>query len=123
MCYHLAFGFFSLALTGVAYALLFDLTDWHFYLCWLVAVNGVTLVMYGLDRWIGRQDKVDTPEAAMHLLSSIGGFLGAWLGRAIFRYKVDWEASPWTQIIVVLSTIGHGVLAYIWLIRGLWRFL
>jgi uncharacterized membrane protein YsdA (DUF1294 family) len=119
MCYLVAFGLIAAVLTGGAYAMLFANTTWHPYLTWLVAINGVTLVMYAIDRWIGRQDKVETPETVLHVLFAGGGFVGAWLGRAIFGYKVDLAANPWLQIILILTTIGHGFLIYRWLLSEL----
>ena len=120
MCYFVFFGILSVILTGVAYALLFEtFTAWHPYLIWLVAINAATLVMYAIDSWMGRRDKVDPPEMLMHLLSIVGGFVGAWLARVIFRYRVDLRDRPWLYLVLVLSTIGHGVLVYQWLIVGL----
>jgi len=119
MCYFVFFGFLSVTLTGVGYALLFEtFTAWHPYLTWLVAVNAATFVMYAIDSWMGRQDKVDTPETIMHLLSAAGGFVGAWLARAIFRYKVDLKDRPWLYLVLVVSVIGHGMLVYQWLIKS-----
>jgi uncharacterized membrane protein YsdA (DUF1294 family) len=119
MCYLVFFGFLALILTGGAYALLFDYVTWHPYLTWLVSINGVTFLMYAIDSVMGKQGKVDTPETALHLLSAGGGFIGAWLGRALFRYRVDWKGNPWVYIVLLVSAVGHGVLAYNWLIKGL----
>ena len=118
MCYLLFFGFLSMTLTGVAYALLYEFTGWHPYLTWLVSINGVTLLMYGIDSVIGKQGQVEAPETVMHLLSAGGGFVGTWLGRALFGYKVDMKGNPWVYIVLVVSTVGHAVLAYNWLIVG-----
>ena len=117
MCYLLFFGALSAILIGVAYALLFELVTWHPYLTWLVAINGVTLLMYGIDSVMGKQDQVETPATVMYLLSAGGGFVGAWVGRRLFRYKVDWQRNPWVHIVLVVSAVGHGVLAYQWLIN------
>jgi uncharacterized membrane protein YsdA (DUF1294 family) len=118
MCYTLFFGFLSVILTAVAYTLLFEAVTWHPYLTWLVSINGVTLLMYGIDSVLGKQGKVETPETVMHLLSAGGGFVGTWLARAIFRYKVDWKGNPWVYIVLLVSAVGHGVLAWNWLIKG-----
>jgi uncharacterized membrane protein YsdA (DUF1294 family) len=120
MCYFTFFGVLAAILTSGAYALLFEVfAGWHPYLIWLVAINAVTPVLYGFDRWMGRQDRVETPETIMHLLSAAGGFVGSWLGRALFRYEVDMEERPWAHTVLMMSVIGHGVLVYQWLIKGL----
>ena len=118
MCYSWFFGFLATILAGGAYVLLFENVPWHPYLLWLIAINAVTFVMYGIDSVFGRQGKAETPETVMHLLSGTGGFVGAWLGRAVFGYKVDWKDNPWMQIVLFVSAIGHAVLAYYWLIVG-----
>jgi uncharacterized membrane protein YsdA (DUF1294 family) len=118
MCYSVFFGLLALILTGGAYALLFEYVTWHPYLTWLAVINGVTLVMYGVDSVVGRHGKAETPETPLHLMSAAGGFVGAWLGRAIFGYKVDWKANPWVYIVLAASTVGHGVLVYQWLLKG-----
>lgn len=112
MCYSLFFGFLSAVLTVTAYALLFDYVEWPPYLLWLLVVNGVTFLMYGVDRVVSKHGKAETPEATLLLLSAGGGFAGAWLGRALFRYKVDWSERPWVQILLFLTTIGHLALVY-----------
>jgi uncharacterized membrane protein YsdA (DUF1294 family) len=118
MCYSLFFAFLSAILSGAAYVLLFDYTDWHPYLSWLVAVNGVTFLMYGIDTVFVKRGKAQTPEMALHVLSAAGGFVGGWLGRKLFGYKVDWSDRPWMQILLFLTTIGHLVLVYELLIKG-----
>ena len=118
MCYFVVFGSLSAVLTGAAYVLIYQYTTWHPYLIWLVAINGVTFVMYVIDRWMGRRDKVDTPETIMHLLFALGGFVGAWLARAILGYKVDLRDRSWLYILLLVSVVGHAVLVYHWLIRG-----
>ena len=117
MCYSWFCGALAAILVGTSYVLLFENVSWHPYLLWLIAVNGVTVVMYGVDSVFGKQGKAETPETVMHLLSAGGGFVGAWLARAIFGYKVDWKDNPWMQILLFVSALGHAVLAYNWLIR------
>ena len=116
MCYFVVFGSLAAVLTGAAYVLIYQYTAWHPYLTWLVAINVVTLVMYVVDRWMGRRDKVDTPETIMHLLFALGGFVGAWLARAILGYKVDLRDRSWLYIVLLASVVVHVVLAYRWLI-------
>lgn len=118
MCYSWFFGALAAILTGTAYVLLYQNVAWHPYLLWLMAISAVTFVMYGVDRVIAKQGKAETPETVMHLLSAGGGFVGAWLGRAVFGYKVDWKENPWMQIVLIVSTLGHAVLVYNWLIKG-----
>jgi uncharacterized membrane protein YsdA (DUF1294 family) len=117
MCYSWFFGALAAIVTGIAYVLLYQNFPWHPYLLWLIAINAVTFVMYGVDSVLGKHGKADPPETVLHLMSAGGGFVGTWVARPIFGYKVDWKGNPWMQILLIVSTLGHAVLAYSWLIN------
>jgi uncharacterized membrane protein YsdA (DUF1294 family) len=117
MCYYVGFGAFSLVVTGILYAFVADRTAWHPYFMWLVALSGTTFVMYGLDK-IASPGNVRTPENLLHGLSLAGGFLGGWLGRAVFDHKTNVQKHPSFPIILLASTIGHCLLIYYLFLRG-----
>jgi uncharacterized membrane protein YsdA (DUF1294 family) len=119
MCYSWFFGALAAILSGTTYVLLYENVPRHPYLLWLVTASAVTFVMYGVDWLFGRQGKAETPETVLHLLTAAGGFVGAWLGRAFFGYKVDWRGNPWMQIVLSLCAVGHAALIYTWLLAPL----
>jgi uncharacterized membrane protein YsdA (DUF1294 family) len=118
MCYYIGFGFLSIAMAGFLYPFIYNNTDWNPYAVWVAALTITTFCMYGLDKLLSKIGDVRTPELILHLLAVLGGFPGGWLGRAIFKHKTNVSEHPWFLIVLVLSTIGHGLLTYYWFFRG-----
>ena len=118
MCYYLGFGSFSALLGGLGYYWLYHNTDWNPYLLWILAWSGTTFLLYGLDKGLSKGQGARTPEMILHLLALVGGFPGGWLGRAAFKHKTNVRKHPWFLIVLVLSTVGHGLLIYYWFLSG-----
>ena len=67
------------------------------FLCYMVVINIVAFVAYGVDKLNAKRGKWRIPETVLLLLAAIGGGLGAWCGIGcwhhmtldkIFRYGV-----------------------------------
>ena len=55
---------------------------------YLVAINVVTFVVYGIDKRKAVRSKWRIPEATLLLLAALGGSIGAWLGMRVERHKI-----------------------------------
>ncbi|MDD5190632.1 MAG: DUF1294 domain-containing protein [Dehalococcoidales bacterium] len=88
--------------------------DWHIYLIWLAATSLITFILYGYDKTQSRQAGRRVPEIALHGLALLGGFVGGWLGRSLFRHKT--KKGIFTFVLFV-STLLHLGLAYWWFFR------
>ncbi|MBO4450956.1 MAG: DUF1294 domain-containing protein [Bacteroidaceae bacterium] len=64
-----------------------ELTLTHIVLIYLVAINVVTFLIYGIDKWKAKRDKWRISEAALLGLAAIGGSIGAWLGMKVWHHK------------------------------------
>jgi uncharacterized membrane protein YsdA (DUF1294 family) len=115
--YHIGFSLLAIVLTIVLFPLLTSATGWQPYAVWLAVLSVVTLAMYGLDKALAILKGPRVPEVLLHVLALLGGFLGAWLGMALFRHKTNRRKHPWFAPIIVLSTLMHAVLIYLILIR------
>ena len=67
-------------------------SPWGILLCWLLVINLVTFLVFGLDKWKARRkEKRESvrrvPEKTLFLLSAIGGSVGALLGMRVFHHK------------------------------------
>ena len=67
-------------------------SPWGILLCWLLVINLVTFLVFGLDKWKAkRKEKRESvrrvPEKTLFLLSAIGGSVGALLGMRVFHHK------------------------------------
>lgn len=56
-------------------------------LIYLAAVNLVTFVMYGIDKYKAKKAKWRIPEATLLLMAAIGGSVGAWTGMQVWHHK------------------------------------
>ena len=54
---------------------------------YLIAINVVTFLVYGLDKWKAKRDAWRISESTLLLLAAAGGSVGALLGMQIFRHK------------------------------------
>ena len=53
---------------------------------YLLAVNVLTFIVYGVDKWKARRGRWRVPEAT---LMGLGGSVGAWLAMQLFRHKTQ----------------------------------
>lgn len=54
---------------------------------YLIAVNVITWIIYGLDKWKARKGKQRIPERTLLLFTAAGGSAGAIAGMLMFRHK------------------------------------
>jgi uncharacterized membrane protein YsdA (DUF1294 family) len=46
-----------------------------------------TFVVYGIDKYKAKRNKVRVPESTLHIYSVLGGWPGAMIGQHVFRHK------------------------------------
>ena len=56
---------------------------------YFLAVNVLTFVVYGVDKWKARHGRWRVPEASLLGLAAVGGSVGAWLAMQLFRHKTQ----------------------------------
>lgn len=54
---------------------------------YLIAINMVTFLVYGLDKWKARHGQWRIPESTLLALAAIGGSVGAWVGMKVWHHK------------------------------------
>ncbi len=59
----------------------------HIALIYLVIINVVTFLMYGIDKWKAKKSKWRIRETALLGLAVLGGSIGAWLGMKVWHHK------------------------------------
>ncbi len=115
MRYYLTFGIVAAALAGALFVLLYTGTDWHAYAVWLAALSGATFGVYGLDKLLSKAGGGRAPENLLHGLALLGGFAGGWAGMLVFRHKTNYRKHPAIWLALILATVGHAALIYVWL--------
>ena len=58
-----------------------------FIIYYLIGINVLTFLAFGLDKWKARRDRWRIPEATLLLLAVLGGSVGALLGMRLFHHK------------------------------------
>ena len=61
----------------------------HIIILYLVAINVVTFLLYGIDKYKAQRSKWRIPEAVLLGLAVVGGSIGAWLGMLVWRHKTQ----------------------------------
>ena len=54
---------------------------------YLLAINAVAFIVYGIDKYKAKKAKWRIPEATLLLLAVLGGSVGAWMGMNIWHHK------------------------------------
>ena len=56
-------------------------------LLYLLAINLLAFLIYGLDKWKAKREKWRVPEKTLFLLALLGGSVGALAGMRAFHHK------------------------------------
>lgn len=54
---------------------------------YLLAIDLITFIVYGIDKYKAKKAKWRIPEATLLLMAAIGGSIGAWLGMKVWHHK------------------------------------
>ena len=54
---------------------------------YLLGINAVTFIVYGIDKYKAKKAKWRISEATLLLLAVLGGSLGAWMGMKVWHHK------------------------------------
>ena len=99
-------------------------SPWALLGCWLVIINLVTFLVFGLDKWKAkRKEKKDSvrrvPERTLFLLAAIGGSVGALLGMKAFHHKTLHKSFRFGIPIIFLCQVllALGLFLYFRVIR------
>lgn len=65
---------------------------WAWLIIWLVLINVVTFLVFGLDKWkakrkVKKESVRRVPEKTLFLLAILGGSVGALLGMRVWHHK------------------------------------
>ena len=54
---------------------------------YLVLINVITFIVYGIDKLKAKKGRWRIPESTLLLLAIIGGSIGAWYGMKVWHHK------------------------------------
>ena len=79
------------------------------YLIYLLAVNAVTFIVYGIDKYKAKHDNWRISEATLLLLAVIGGSIGAWCGMKIWHHKTMHKKFKYGVPVILLLQVALAV--------------
>ena len=74
-------------------------------LYYLIAINIVTLIVYGIDKVKAMKGKWRISEATLLLLAIFGGSVGAWLGMKTWHHKTMHKKFKYGIPLILLAQI------------------
>jgi uncharacterized membrane protein YsdA (DUF1294 family) len=81
---------------------------WSPLLAWLVAWSVPAFALYGIDKRQARSGGWRIPEVLLHGVALIGGVIGAWAGRLVFRHKTQ---KPEFLVVLILASVIWAAIA------------
>ena len=81
-------------------------------LYYLIVINIVTFLVYGIDKWKAKQGSWRISEATLLILALIGGSIGALLGMKVWRHKTMHKKFKYgLPLILIIQIILIGYLS------------
>lgn len=81
-------------------------------LYYLIVINIVTFLVYGIDKWKAKQGCWRISEATLLILAVIGGSIGALLGMKVWRHKTMHKKFKYgLPLILIIQIILIGYLS------------
>ena len=78
---------------------------------YLLAINVVAFIMYGIDKYKTKKAKWRIPEATLLLRDVLGGSIGAWMGMKVWHHKTMHKKFKYAIPAILLIQIA--LMAYL----------
>lgn len=73
---------------------------------YLVVINVVAFVVYGVDKYKAKRGRWRAPEAKLLGLAAIGGSIGAWLGMKVWHHKTMHKKFQYGVPLILIAQIA-----------------
>ena len=86
-------------------------------LIYLLTINLVAFILFGIDKWKAEKQKWRIPESTLLSFAALGGSIGAWIGMKVWhhkplhkKFKYGVPAIILLQIALVFELYREGIL-------------
>ena len=79
-------------------------------LIYLLAVNALTFIVYGIDKYKAKHAKWRISEATLLLLAVFGGSVGAWLGIKVWHHKTMHKKFKYGVLVIFILQVVLAIL-------------
>ena len=75
-------------------------------ICFLLAINIATFLLYGIDKYKAKKAKWRIPETTLLLLAAIVGSIGAWAGMRLWHHKTMHKKFKYGIPVIIMMQIA-----------------
>ena len=75
-------------------------------ICYIVVINLVSFMMFGIDKYKARRGQWRISEATLLAVAAIGGSIGAWMGMKVWHHKTLHSKFRYGVPIMLLAHIA-----------------
>ena len=73
---------------------------------YLLAINIVSLFLYGIDKYKAKKGQWRIPEATLLMIAVIGGSIGAWVGMRLWHHKTMHKKFKYGIPIIIIMQVS-----------------
>ena len=78
----------------------------QFSLYYLLAVNSLTFLLYGIDKYKAKKGRWRISEATLLTMAAIGGSIGAWAGMRTWHHKTMHKKLKYGIPVIIIMQIA-----------------
>ena len=75
-------------------------------ICYLLAINIATFLLYGIDKYKAKKGKWRISEATLLTMAAIGGSIGAWAGMRLWHHKTMHKKFKYGIPLIIIMEIA-----------------
>ena len=78
-------------------------------ICFLLAINIATFLLYGIDKYKAKKNQWRISEATLLTMAAIGGSIGAWAGMRLWHHKTMHKKFKYGIPVIIIMQIALAV--------------
>ena len=78
-------------------------------ICYLLAVNIATVLLYGIDKYKAKKSKWRISEATLLTMAAIDGSIGAWAGMRLWHHKTMHKMFKYGIPVIIILQVALAV--------------
>ena len=78
-------------------------------ICYLLAINIATFLLYGIDKYKAKKNQWRISEATLLTMAAIGGSIGAWTGMRLWYHKTMHKKFKYGIPLIIIMQVALAV--------------
>ena len=78
-------------------------------ICFLLAINIATFLLYGIDKYKAKKNQWRISEATLLTMAAIGGSIGAWAGMRLWHHKTMHKKFKYGIPVIIILQVALAV--------------